>query len=743
MLSRTRVFLKSARYALALLMLGAALTLITTPGLSGAAPLSSAKWDTVRHVSNESPLTQMLGLLPLTTWSPNIIANTDATGNGQHEPSLAVSPANPNVVAIANKDYRDQNIKRVWIEVSRDGGQTWPTQLHMPNLPTTDNESDPVVMARDDGRIYVSCLTTGNNGVFITWTDDNGLTWQPSVPIIQNQSALQDKDWFAVDNNPASPYYHRMYMAWAPGGVVSSYSTNGGLNWSTPQQIPNSGGGPIEYPYPVVAPNGDVFLFHMYNWGNRNPNPSIVKVVKSTDGGVSWSQPTIVATIYQPPLYPRDQWRFYSIISAAADPTNNNRLYAAWTDDRNHSTNGMEVMYSASIDHGATWGAITRLSHDPVGVVRDHITPMLDVSTDGRLHALWLDRRLDSANHLFQAWYTSSTDGGGTWEADSQVSDAPGLGFDLNVGLPPGSGQAAGDYWGLDTAGGNIYTAWTDTRDANQDIYTSRGTRASGSPTPTATGTPPTVTSTRTNTPVAPTNTNTPTRTNTPLPPTNTNTPTGPTNTPAPPTNTPTGPTNTPAPPTSTNTPGVATATATPCAVNFSDVPPSDPFYTYIRYLYCAGVISGYNDGTFRPGNPTTRGQLTKIVVLARGWSVECPVTGHFSDVPVGSVFYCFVETAYGHGIISGYNDGTFRPGNNVTRAQLTKIVVIAMNWTILCPALGHFSDVTVNDPFYCFIETAYAHGIISGYDDGTFRPGNSATRAQICKIVYLAVTNP
>ena len=142
--------------------------------------------------------------------------------------------------------------------------------------------------------------------------------------------------------------------------------------------------------------------------------------------------------------------------------------------------------------------------------------------------------------------------------------------------------------------------------------------------------------------------------------------------------------TNTPVgTPTNTSTPGGATATATrtatPCPMNFSDVPPTDPFYTYIRYLYCAGVISGYNDGTFRPGNNTTRGQLSKIVVLAVRWSVLCPATGHFSDVPVGSVFFCFVETAYSHGTISGYNDGTFRPGNSATRAQICKIVYIAV----------------------------------------------------------------
>src|SRR6185369_5835690 len=107
--------------------------------------------------------------------------------------------------------------------------------------------------------------------------------------------------------------------------------TDGGATWTAPQQIPNPGPAAIEYPYPVVAPNGDVFLFHMYNWGARSPSTSIVKVVKSTNGGASWSQPVSVATIYQPPTPPRagDQWRFFSIISAAADPTNYNKLYAA------------------------------------------------------------------------------------------------------------------------------------------------------------------------------------------------------------------------------------------------------------------------------------------------------------------------------------------------------------------------------------------------------------------------------
>jgi plastocyanin len=188
---------------------------------------------------------------------------------------------------------------------------------------------------------------------------------------------------------------------------------------------------------------------------------------------------------------------------------------------------------------------------------------------------------------------------------------------------------------------------------------------------------------------------------------------------------------------------GSVTPVPTTCSLGFLDVSPSDYFYAAVRYLYCAGIISGYADGTFRPYSTTTRGQLSKIVTLAEGWRIECSQPPHFSDVPPGNPFFCYIETAYGHGIISGYADGTFRPGNNVTRAQLSKIVVQAEGWHTQCSGPGHFSDVPPSDPFYCYIETAYGHGIISGYADGTFRPGASATRGQISKIIYQAITAP
>src|SRR5438046_3439683 len=125
------------------------------------------------------------------------------------------------------------------------------------------------------------------------------------------------------------------------------------------------------------------------------------------------------------------------------------------------------------------------------------------------------------------------------------------------------------------------------------------------------------------------------------------------------------------------------------------------------------------------------------------GSQMDCP-TQRSTDVPPPHPCYCFVETAYAHGIIAVYGDGTFHAENDVTRGQLAKVIVLAMGWTDPpCPTTGHFSDVPPSNPFFCFVETAYAHGIISGYADGTFRPGNNATRSQICLIVYRALTYP
>lgn len=290
--------------------------------------------------------------------------------------------------------------------------------------------------------------------------------------------------------------------------------------------------------------------------------------------------------------------------------------------------------------------------------------------------------------------------------------------------------------------------------------------------TPTATATS-TATNTPTDTPT-PTSTRTPTETRTPSPtrtPTGTRTPTDtptitPTRTathtytptlsatPSPtrtvtltrtttPTRTPTE-TFTPTPtrtitPTRTSTPP-HTATPLPC-ITFDDVYPSQYFYQPVNWLVCHAIVSGYPDNTFRPFNTATRAQIMKMVVLGSGWPLYTPPNPTFSDVAPGEWSYAFVETGVLHGVISGYSDGTFRPSNNVSRGQLSKIIALARSWPLLDPPVPSFTDVPPGSTFYTYIETAKWHGIISGYGDGTFRPSEPALRGQLSKMLYMALT--
>lgn len=204
----------------------------------------------------------------------------------------------------------------------------------------------------------------------------------------------------------------------------------------------------------------------------------------------------------------------------------------------------------------------------------------------------------------------------------------------------------------------------------------------------------------------------------------------------------------------STAVPPGATPTATPgvpgpvptgipanCTLNFSDVQPTDWFFPYVQWIVCNNIAGGYNDGTFRPNNNTTRAQASKIIVLASRWQLVSPPAPTFSDVPVGSTFYSYIETAVQHNILTGYNDGTFRPGNSVTRGQFSKLAVLARGWALDNPVNARFTDVPVGSTFFQYVETAAAKGVLGGYNDGTFRPGNNATRAQMSKMVELVVT--
>jgi hypothetical protein len=195
------------------------------------------------------------------------------------------------------------------------------------------------------------------------------------------------------------------------------------------------------------------------------------------------------------------------------------------------------------------------------------------------------------------------------------------------------------------------------------------------------------------------------------------------------------------------------------CQSRFSDVCPDFWAYPYIECLASRGILSGYADGTFRPNNPITRGQLSKVVSNAAGFS-ENHTTQSFADIPVGSTFYLFIQRLASREIVGGYPCGGagepcgpgslpyFRPNADTTRGQISKIVSSARGYTDT-PGSQSFQDVPPGSTFYLWVQRLFMHGVMSGYPCGGagepcvppgnlpyFRPSNNGTRAQVSKIV-------
>jgi subtilisin family serine protease len=228
-----------------------------------------------------------------------------------------------------------------------------------------------------------------------------------------------------------------------------------------------------------------------------------------------------------------------------------------------------------------------------------------------------------------------------------------------------------------------------------------------------------------------------------------------------PPASTPTTPpTSTPTiAPVATDTPTVA-ATPTVCTISFSDVPVGSTFYPFVHCLACLGIINGYPDGTFHPNGQVTRGQLSKIVSNSAGFN-DNQTTQMFEDVPVGSTFFQFIGRLASRGFISGYACGGpgepcgpthlpyFRPGNNATRGQISKIDSNAAGFSD--PPHGQqFQDILPGSTFYTYTYRLVTRQAMAGYQCGQqpnepcvppnhlpyFRPNNNATRGQTSKIV-------
>lgn len=343
--------------------------------------------------------------------APDVTVNLDTGGAPQNETAIAVDPNNPMRIVAGANDYVtltwNCNIGAIPCSAvgdgysgtyfSNDGGKTWccASKLDGTGLGTLipgvehltggqyDAGGDPAVAFDGSGNVYYSGLgfdrAAPNNTVAVnkgTFDNKGNLTWGAPVFINQTKapSTLNDKSWIAVDSNVASPFRNNVYVTWTrfifnphnghyvQSPIAVAVSQDGGQSFSDPQLIVSN----VLYGQgsrPTVGPDGTVYVF--WDASTRLATFDSIWVVKSTDGGKSWSKPVAVSPILDIIPAANTAFRVNSYPAAAVAP--NGDVYVTWSSMMSNS-GGMcpartntgchaASLYSKSIDGGATWSA--------------------------------------------------------------------------------------------------------------------------------------------------------------------------------------------------------------------------------------------------------------------------------------------------------------------------------------------------------------------------------------------------
>jgi len=365
--------------------------------------------------STSSPITpifvQSSPLDGVSILPPDITVNQDTAAAPQNETAIAVDPNNPLRIVSGANDY----VTRTWsctvsgtpcsalgdgysgTYFSNDGGQTWccvssdPSHLGtlIPGVERLtggiyDAGGDPSVAFDSHGHVYYAGLgfdrTSPPNTVTVsrgTFDSSGKLSWGSPTFInpTTSPSTLNDKEWIAVDSTVSSPFRDRVYVTWTRfifnahnGNYVQSpislaYSTDGGTTFSAPQLISAN----VLYSQgsrPVVGPDGTLYVF--WNGATRLAALDSIWMVKSTDGGVTWSKPVAVSQVVDIIPVADTAFRVNSYPAAAAAP--NGDLYVTWSSLMSDTGGGLcpavtnsgchaAALYSKSTDGGASWSA--------------------------------------------------------------------------------------------------------------------------------------------------------------------------------------------------------------------------------------------------------------------------------------------------------------------------------------------------------------------------------------------------
>lgn len=351
---------------------------------------------------------------------------------------------------------------------SRDGGVSWVSGF----LPGTTANSTPAGPYRATSDATVAYdpkhgvwlisflgLTSGAEvDVVASRSTDGGVTWSNPVTI-DADGDFNDKNWTTCDTTPTSPFFGNCYTEFdeATFGDLEQMttSTDGGLHWGP--SMPNGNKDHGIGGQPLVQPNGTVVVpFNSFRGRNFN-----VSAFTSMNGGASWSNSSTVAPVF---FHHAAGGIRDSIPLPSAQEDAAGRIYVTWQDCRlEPKCSASDLMLSTSTD-GLNWTDPAQIPADPVGSGVDHFFPALavDRTTAGGSARLLVtyyyypNTNCTTATCQLDVGFTSSTNGGESWAAGTQVAGPMALTWLPNTS----QGFMVGDYFGTSfTSGGVAYPA--------------------------------------------------------------------------------------------------------------------------------------------------------------------------------------------------------------------------------------------------------------------------------------------
>lgn len=180
-------------------------------------------------------------------------------------------------------------------------------------------------------------------------------------------------------------------------------------------------------------------------------------------------------------------------------------------------------------------------------------------------------------------------------------------------------------------------------------------------------------------------------------------------------------------------------------ADDFTDVSRSDWYYQFVDYVTSKGYFNGVADKTFAPADNMTRAMFVTVLFRFHGAKGDSSQSA-FVDVAPGEWYTAAINWAAANKIVDGVGNGKFAPNDPITRAQMCTMIerylaLYRKAWKVTLPETGSVSVMVDENaiPAYALaaVKQCQRHGLVNGFEDGTFRPNDLSTRAQVAAVIY------